>query len=87
MMKRLFACAILVSLTLHANAAPVNIPTSPTGYWKTIDDISGQPKSIVQIEELPNHGWGKVATFIRIRRVYVWLVRERRTIRLVIMYS
>jgi uncharacterized protein (DUF2147 family) len=28
---------------------------SPVGYWKTIDDVSGQAKSIVHITELPNH--------------------------------
>jgi len=27
---------------------------SPVGYWKTIDDVSGQTKSIVQVTELPN---------------------------------
>ena len=25
------------------------VPTSPVGYWKTIDDVTGKPKSIVQI--------------------------------------
>jgi uncharacterized protein (DUF2147 family) len=29
-----------------ASTQPVN---SPVGYWKTIDDVSGKPKSIVQI--------------------------------------
>jgi uncharacterized protein (DUF2147 family) len=28
---------------------------SPIGYWKTIDDVSGQPKSIVKISENQDH--------------------------------
>jgi uncharacterized protein (DUF2147 family) len=28
---------------------------SPLGYWKTIDDVTGKPKAIVQIWETPNH--------------------------------
>src|SRR6185312_17413619 len=32
-------------------ATPANniSTTSPVGYWKTIDDITGKPKSIVQV--------------------------------------
>ncbi|TAK77790.1 MAG: DUF2147 domain-containing protein [Gammaproteobacteria bacterium] len=34
---------------------------SPVGYWKTIDDVTGQPKSILQIKETSNHTlYGKV---------------------------
>lgn len=33
---------------------------SPVGYWKTIDDVSGQPKSIVQIWAANNQLHGKV---------------------------
>lgn len=29
--------------------------TSPVGYWKTIDDISGKPKSIIKIYEDDKH--------------------------------
>lgn len=30
-------------------------PTSPIGYWKTIDDVTGKPKSIVKIWENDDH--------------------------------
>src|SRR5438094_7377152 len=28
---------------------------SPVGYWKTIDDVTGKPKSILEIVETANH--------------------------------
>lgn len=28
---------------------------TPVGYWKTIDDVTGKPKSIVKIWETPSH--------------------------------
>jgi len=34
--------------------------TSPLGYWKTIDDISGKPRSIIYISENQNSLQGKV---------------------------
>jgi uncharacterized protein (DUF2147 family) len=30
-------------------------PQSPIGYWKTIDDVSGKPKSIIKISETQDH--------------------------------
>jgi uncharacterized protein (DUF2147 family) len=66
MMKRLYACAVLFLLALNVNAAPISNSTSPVGFWKTIDDVTGQPKSIVQIEVLPNQTlMGKVATLYK----------------------
>lgn len=41
--------AVLMSAlvsSVFAAAVPTN---SPIGYWKTIDDVSGKPKSIIQI--------------------------------------
>ncbi|MFZ2315718.1 MAG: DUF2147 domain-containing protein [Gammaproteobacteria bacterium] len=40
-------CASFLLLTL-AHAADAN---SPVGYWKTIDDVTGKPKSILQISQ------------------------------------
>ncbi|MDR3478682.1 MAG: DUF2147 domain-containing protein [Gammaproteobacteria bacterium] len=34
-----------------AYAAPSQNNQSPVGYWKTIDDVTGKPKSIMQISE------------------------------------
>ena len=31
-----------------------SIENSPIGYWKTIDDVTGKPKAIVQIWEQPD---------------------------------
>lgn len=28
---------------------------SPVGYWKTIDDVTGKPKSIIKVWETPEH--------------------------------
>ena len=40
----------LCGLLLLAGAQAAD-PNSPTGKWRTIDDKSGKPKSIVQITE------------------------------------
>ncbi|MHB1948332.1 MAG: DUF2147 domain-containing protein [Gammaproteobacteria bacterium] len=42
-------CLILTSLT---HASDRNIPV---GYWETIDDVTGKPKSILEIWEAPDH--------------------------------
>ena len=39
-------CSLLLLGAAHAAD-----PNSPVGQWKTIDDKSGKPKSIVQITE------------------------------------
>lgn len=52
--KFIFACISLVFMhNLYAlqTQAPQD---SPIGFWKTIDDVTGQPKAIVQIQEAPN---------------------------------
>lgn len=46
-MKKLLA--LLIFLSVNAAAA------SPVGLWKTIDDISNEPKSIISISESPSH--------------------------------
>ena len=43
-----FSCSVIFSL---AHAA---IVSSPIGYWKIIDDVSGKPKSIIQIWKTPD---------------------------------
>ena len=49
----------LFSMTL-AQADNESVVT-PVGYWKTIDDVNGQPRSIIQISEDANHALtGKV---------------------------
>lgn len=58
--------AQLIAVLFFAAALPVSadeLATSPSpiGYWQTIDDISGKPKSIIQISENEHHALiGKV---------------------------
>lgn len=49
----LFVCftTLLMSSVYAFNLASLH---SPVGYWQTIDDVSGKPKSILQIWETPN---------------------------------
>ena len=45
-MKYLSVVIFLLSFFTSCFASPIN---SPEGYWKTIDDVTGKPKSIVKI--------------------------------------
>lgn len=49
-MKHLFRLAIAASL-LFGSAAVYAANDTPVGTWKTIDDATGKPKSIVQITD------------------------------------
>ena len=61
-MKNIFIALALSLLSLNVWAKEL----SPVGYWKTIDDVTGQPKSIVQIYEAPNHALkGKVVRLFK----------------------
>ena len=40
---------ILCCLGFLSVYAATPVPSSPVGYWKTIDDVTGKPKSIIQI--------------------------------------
>jgi uncharacterized protein (DUF2147 family) len=58
-MKPLIRLAALAGLLLAAGAA-VAASNSPVGRWKTIDDKTKQPKSIVEITEVNGELQGKV---------------------------
>ncbi|MEL6340863.1 MAG: DUF2147 domain-containing protein [Myxococcota bacterium] len=49
----------MVALPQHAAAA------SPVGYWKTIDDDTGKPASIIQITERDGKLSGRIVQLIR----------------------
>ena len=49
-MKQLFSLALAAGL-LFGSAAVFAANDTPVGTWKTIDDATGKPKSIVQITE------------------------------------
>ncbi len=46
--KVLKCCAVLFSVGFLSHAYALDADT-PVGYWKTIDDVSGKPKSIIEI--------------------------------------
>lgn len=53
-MNHLFTRIILSAALVASTAALAFTPnelSSPVGFWKTIDDVSGQAKSVVQISE------------------------------------
>ena len=50
----------LLSPVLTAYAAIANIQESPVGLWKTIDDVTGQPKSILEITDEAGQLSGRV---------------------------
>lgn len=41
-----------------------SLAASPVGYWKTVDDVTGQTKSIVKIEEANNVVSGTVSKLL-----------------------
>ena len=59
-MKSLFAAAVLGLFALGAQAQ-----MSPVGLWKTIDDETGKPKSLVRIVEANGEFRGKIEKLFR----------------------
>lgn len=66
-MKRiiLFLTSCVLSALMQLTYAGTYPPFSPIGFWKTIDDASGQPKSIVQIWDANNVLYGKVVKLFK----------------------
>jgi uncharacterized protein (DUF2147 family) len=57
-MKKISAI-FLMCLSLFA-VSLVHAALSPVGYWQTIDDVTGKPKSILHITQSGNALYGKV---------------------------
>jgi uncharacterized protein (DUF2147 family) len=53
---------ILVTWSLFTQAAPFD---SPVGLWKTIDDQTGTPSSLIRITETNGEFQGKIEKFLR----------------------
>ena len=53
-MIKLANCIVMVFLLLISGCCVAAEP-SPVGYWKTVDDVTGKAKSIIQITESSNH--------------------------------
>lgn len=54
-MKKLFCLAASALIMLFAQGVSAADSNSPVGLWKTIDDVTGKPKSIIEITETPQH--------------------------------
>ena len=64
MLALVFALPSLLSATaLFADEAPAN---TPIGYWKTIDDHTGQARSIVRIFEANGELHGRIEKFLNL---------------------
>jgi len=51
---------LLICLLILAASGPLAAQVSILGKWKTIDDNTGEPRSIVEIQELEGKLFGKV---------------------------
>lgn len=57
---------IFTTLCLMLCFAVVSIAQSPVGTWKTIDDVTGEAKSYVEITERNGKFYGKVVKLLRV---------------------
>lgn len=57
---KLAAAAFIASLLFIASSVMASTTSSATGLWKTIDDESGEAKSIVKIYQVEDKLYGKV---------------------------
>jgi uncharacterized protein (DUF2147 family) len=46
--------SILIAFTLLAATAAYAANSTPVGTWTQVDDVTGKPKSIIEITQLPN---------------------------------
>ncbi|HEY1535283.1 MAG TPA: hypothetical protein VGF76_14750, partial [Polyangiaceae bacterium] len=69
-MRRPIAEPALVALTMFLLTGPLPAAqapdNTPIGYWKTIDDHTGQARSIVQIFEANGELRGRVEKFLNL---------------------
>ena len=59
-MKTPFACAFVLAMLVPGAVAAQGV--SPAGKWKTVDDKTGKPASIVEVLEVNGELQGKVLT-------------------------
>lgn len=62
-MKKLFILAIAAASLIAPTAWADN--NSPVGLWKSIDDKSGKPKSLIRITETAGNYHGKIEKLLR----------------------
>lgn len=54
-MKKIFNFAAAIMTILFAGMVSAATDASPVGLWKTIDDVTGKPKAIINITEAQDH--------------------------------
>lgn len=59
-----FSLRALGAFALLAFALPVLAQSSPVGTWRTIDDATGEPKSLVRIYERSGKLYGEIAQLL-----------------------
>ena len=64
-MKKRFCSGLVVTLLLLL-AAPMARAQSPVGYWRTIDDETGDARSIVQVYEQDGEIYGKIVKVLKV---------------------
>ena len=60
LIRGLFLCVLLPACGLGQAGAPAASQTLPVGRWKTVDDATGKPKSVVTISEENGKLYGKI---------------------------
>lgn len=65
-MKRLLRSGLLAALSLVLGAPALLAQPSPVGTWRTIDDNTGEPRSIVEIYEEGGQLHGKVVEILQV---------------------
>jgi uncharacterized protein (DUF2147 family) len=67
-MKRTLAALLALPLLLLASRLPADqaAESTPIGYWKTIDDHTGQARSIVKIFEVNGELRGRIEKFLNL---------------------
>ncbi|RUL80057.1 DUF2147 domain-containing protein [Dyella choica] len=65
-MKTRFRWIIAAHLLLGAGIAGATDSSTPVGTWQQIDDVSGQPKSIIQISEVNGELQGKITQLMNL---------------------
>lgn len=58
--KKFAAVTIAAALTLVASTVMAFARTTPHGFWKTVDDETGETKSIVKLYEVEGKLYGRV---------------------------
>lgn len=65
MMRRFLIAPVLATALISCAAFAQNSATSPAGLWKTIDDETGKPKSLLRISDSNGEYQGRIEKLFR----------------------